>query len=142
MLVTHNESSREPDVNGEREMTANYACSTCDATSGLYLVMKLGMDYNDANRDTLRESSTIENWSRKDGEVRQYEIMDIIEDEGWPQAVFDPSKPRGQKAVDDAPDPDQPSSDPDYPSSYCPEWWCSSCGEVTVDLSDLVEKVS
>jgi predicted RNA-binding Zn-ribbon protein involved in translation (DUF1610 family) len=125
-----------------KETAAHYACRECGATRGFQLVMKLGMDYNDVNkRAVMLAYPTIENWAPKDGDVRQYEVVDIIEGEGnCARAVFDPRKPRGKKAASNAPDPQDPTQDD--PTDYSPEWWCPNCGEVTVDLDDLVQKVS
>ena len=131
---------RNPATQAEPEMTAHYACSTCGATSGFQLLMTLGMDYNDINKSAVfRDYPMIRNWSPKDGDVRQYEVVDILEgDYDCAQAVFDPRKPRGKKAASLAPETDGPSR---TLADYWPAWWCPSCGEVTSDLDDLVEKV-
>jgi predicted RNA-binding Zn-ribbon protein involved in translation (DUF1610 family) len=124
-----------------KETAADYACRECGATRGFQLVMKLGMDYNDVNRRAVMLAyPTIENWAPKNGDVRQYEVADIIEGEyNCARALFDPRKPRGKKAASNAPHPQDPTQDD--PTDYSPEWWCPNCGEVAVDLDDLVDKV-
>ena len=134
--------SEKVDETAPKGTAARYACRECGATRGFQLVMKFGMDYKDVNKSVVMMAyPTIENWAPKDGDVRQYEVVEIIEGEhNCARAVFDPWKPRGKKAVSNAPDPQDPTQHD--PTDYSPEWWCPNCGEATVDLDDLVAKVS